>query len=92
MGTEDAGSYHCVAENVLGQAEVSTKKVSRVKSNLNKIYQRKKINLYSSNALAKKRRIMQEECLLKYIRVVQGSQLPRNLIIRAGVPTQLSDY
>ena len=35
---------------------------------------------------------MQEECLLKYIRVVQGSQLPRNLIIRVGVPTQLSDY
>ena len=25
MGTEDAGSYHCVAENVLGQAEVSLK-------------------------------------------------------------------
>ena len=22
VGTEDAGSYHCVAENVLGQAEV----------------------------------------------------------------------
>ena len=46
MGTEDAGSYHCVAENVLGQAEVSTKKVSRVKSNLKKIYQRKNQFVY----------------------------------------------